>query len=82
MHPIGIRFKLDQEALHCRDFVLEAQVHPPLDPAAHLLEYPLKRLLDTGRPPEVVTKTRRMLLPSVAGRYTPQKEATDIIAQR
>ena len=42
----------------------------------------LKRLLDDGRPPEVVTKTRRMLLPSVAGRYTPQNEVTDIIAQR
>jgi hypothetical protein len=42
----------------------------------------LNRLLDDGRTTGVVTKTRRMLLPSVAGRYTPQKEATDIIAQR
>jgi hypothetical protein len=42
----------------------------------------LKRLLDTGRPPGVVTKTRRVLLPSLAGKYTPQKEATDIIARR
>ena len=42
----------------------------------------LKRLLDDGRPPGVVTKTRRMLLPSAGGRYTPQDEVTDTIAQR
>jgi|TARA_Y100000294_G_C8545495_1_gene332944 hypothetical protein len=42
----------------------------------------LKRLLDDGTQPGVVTKTRRMLLPSAAGRYTPQNEVTDIIAKR
>ena len=42
----------------------------------------LKRLLDEGRTNRAVAETRRMLLPSAAGRYTPQNEATDIIAQR
>ena len=42
----------------------------------------LNRLLDDGRPPGVVTKSRRMPLPSVAGRYTFQNEVTNIIAQR
>jgi DNA invertase Pin-like site-specific DNA recombinase len=43
----------------------------------------LKRLLDAGEPPAVLTKTPlRTLLPSVAGRYMPQNEFTDIIAQR
>jgi len=43
----------------------------------------LKRLLDTSMPPAVATGTLRLtLLPSVAGRYMPQNEVTDIIAQR
>ncbi len=43
----------------------------------------LKRLLEAGEPPASNTKTPlRTLLPSVAGRYMPQNEVTDIIAQR
>ena len=43
----------------------------------------LKRLLEAGEPLAVATKTLlRTLLPSVAGRYMPQNEVTDIIAQR
>ena len=43
----------------------------------------LKRLLDAGEPLAVATKTPLpTLLPSVAGRYLPQNEVTDIIAQR
>ena len=43
----------------------------------------LRRLLDAGEPPAVAMRTpRRTLLPSVAGRYMPQYEVTDIIAQR
>ena len=42
----------------------------------------LKRLLDVGMPAVVATGTpRRTLLPSAAGRYMPQNEVTDIIAQ-
>ena len=42
----------------------------------------LKRLLEAGEPLAVATKTPlRTLLPSVAGRYMPQNEVTDIIAQ-
>ena len=43
----------------------------------------LKRLLEAGEPPAVAARPpRRTLLPSVAGRYMPQNEVTDIIAQR
>jgi hypothetical protein len=42
----------------------------------------LKRLLEAGEPPAVATRTPRLtLLPSIAGRYVPQNEVTDIIAQ-
>ena len=43
----------------------------------------LKRLLEAGEPPAVAARPpRRTLLPSVAGRYMPQNEVTEIIAQR
>ena len=43
----------------------------------------LKRLLEAGEPPAVATRPPRpTLLPSVNGRYMPETEVTDIIAQR
>ena len=43
----------------------------------------LTRLFDSSMPPAVETRTPpRTLLPSVAGRYMPQNEVTDIIAPR